>query len=394
MRGYHELVTRALVRALERQVDVLAVYAQGSYATGELRPGRSDVDLVAVVADRDLDGELTLLECLGRVYRRHQAVLPIDLAVIPRASFAVAAPQLAQRRGRIGAPGPQTPVAHWRLLAGTEQRHGLAPADPSAWYVTETHVARAVAAAARGGDVRAALGNLIHDVERERLEWPSAQRLLAARDAAELIAAALALTDAQRDIVPVAARPRAVTEWVAPPPPDPAPFAAIDPPGPATLHRPPFSARPELIIEGQPLALARWAVAGAARAVDQAGADLRLTTPRLAEEGWRGGFRAASLLLAAVPLAGEPLAPRVRLPLNGNLRSLADAQVHGLVADARAALLGRRWSSRDPLLPVRLAAWRVLADGGPLLGDERVLARRVPALREADWGRRALAIAR
>ncbi len=394
MRAYHEAVTRSLVRALARDRDVIAVYGQGSYATGELRPGRSDVDLVAVVADHDLDSELALLARLRRAYRRHQAVLPIDLAVIPQTAFPASAASLARRRGRIAAPGPMVALGRWRLLAGDEQRGPHEPAHGHDWYVTEAHVARAVRAVAVGGDVRAALGDLIHDVERERLDWPSAHRLVAARTPAALIEAALALTDAQRDLVPIDALRRDVDGWVAPAPPDAAPFAAIDPPGPATLHRPPFSVRPELIVEGEPGVLAQWAVRGGARAVVDAGADLRLATPRLAEEGWRGGFRAASILLAPVSLAGEPLAPRLRLPGDAVLRDQAATQADGLLADARSALLGRRGAHLDPLLPMRLAAWRVLAQGGPLLGEERALMAAVPELAEPDWGRRALAVGR
>ena len=46
------------VRALARDRHVHSVYATGSAAAGHLRPGRSDVDLVAVVADENPEGEL------------------------------------------------------------------------------------------------------------------------------------------------------------------------------------------------------------------------------------------------------------------------------------------------------------------------------------------------
>src|SRR5207248_6305198 len=125
----------------------------------------------------------------------------------------------------------------------------------------------------------------------------------------------LALIDAQRDLVPVAAEPRAVEGWTAPAAPGGLQLAGLAPPGPATLHRPPFAARPELIAEGEPDELARWAVAGAARRAAAAGVDLRLATPRLAQEGWRGGMRAASILLASVPLAGPPPPPPLPPPV-------------------------------------------------------------------------------
>ena len=392
MHAYHDAVTRSLVRALLRDADVLAVYAQGSYAVGELRPGRSDVDLVAVVADRDVEGELAQLARLARPYRRHQAVLPIDLAVLGAGGFAVSAGRLAQRRGRMGSPGPMVPVSAWRLLGGDELRTGAEAIPAGDWYVTEAHVARAVGAAATGGDVRGALRDLIHDVRREALDWPSARRLLAARDDAELIAAALEVTDAQRELIPLPARPREVEGWTAPP--APAEVPQIGAPGVVTLHRPPFSSRPELIAEGEAAALARWAAGGGTVAARRAGMDLRLATPRLVEEGWRGGMRAASILLASVPVAGEPLAPRLRLPTDAVLHEQAATQAQGLLMVARATLLGHRGAAPDPLLPARMAAWRLLAAGGPLLGEEPSLRAAVPELDEPDWGRRALTVAR
>jgi predicted nucleotidyltransferase len=394
VRAYHEVVARSLVRALLRDPDVVAVYAHGSYASGELRPGRSDIDLVAVVADHDVDGELALLARLAKPYRRHQAVLPLDLAVLPISTFSVAAARLALRRGRIGTPGPMVPVAHWLLLGGEDVRGDGVVASPSLWYLTEAHVARAVHAAHSGGDVRGALAPLLHDVRREALDWPSARRLLGATDAAGLIAAALSLTDAQRDLVAVASEHRTVQGWMAPPAPDIGCLGDIRFPGPATLHHPPLGARPELVVEGEPEVLARWAIAGGAQAAARTGADLRLATPRLAEEGWRGGLRAASLLLASTTTGGPPLAARVRLPEAHVLREHAAAQADGLLADARATLLGRRGGGANGHLPELLAAWRVLAGGGPLLGEETALRTAVPELSEPDWGRRALAVSR
>jgi hypothetical protein len=396
VRAYHEVVARSLVRALLRDPDVLAVYAHGSYATGELRPGRSDIDLVAVVADHDVDGELALLKRLAKPYRRHQAVLPLDLAVLPISTFTVTAERLAQRRGRIGTPGPMVPVERWSLLGGEEARDGGVVAAPSRWYLTEAHVAGAVRAVRDGGDVRSALAALLHDVRREALDWPSARRLLSATDPAGLIAAALSLTDAQRDLVAVTCAPRTVDGWMAPAAPDPERLGLerLTFPGPATLHQPPFVPRPELVVEGEPEALARWAIAGGADAVARAGADLRLATPRLAEEGWRGGLRAASLLLASTTTGGPPLAARVRLPESDVLRQHAAAQADGLLADVRGTLLGRRGGTPNGRLPELLAAWRLLAGGGPLLGEEEALRAAVPELDEPDWGRRALAVGR
>jgi hypothetical protein len=74
------------------------------------------------------------------------------------------------------------------------------------------------------------------------------------------------------------------------------------------------------------------------------------------------------------------------------MREQAATQAQGYLLAARAALLGHRRTGRDPLLPVRLAAWQLLAVGGPLLGEERSLSAALPALGEPDWGRRVLRI--
>jgi hypothetical protein len=162
----------------------------------------------------------------------------------------------------------------------------------------------------------------------------------------------------------------------------------------ATFHQPPFTALPELIVEGYPDELAEWAVREGAVAARRAGVDLRIATPALAEEGWRGGMRAASILLAGLPLAGPPLAARLRLPCAEILREQAATQAQGLLLVARGTLLGHRRATRDAALPTRLAAWNLLAQGGPLLGEERSLRAAAPALAEPDWARRALRVAR
>src|SRR4051794_31625163 len=150
VRAYYAAVTRSLVRSLTRDPAVVAVYAHGSYALGDLRPGRSDVDLVAVVEDMSVEEEVALLRRLGTRYRRRQALLPLDLSVLSRSAFSRGAPWHAFLRMRIGEPRPVCAVEEWRLLAGREVRESRWELEPRLAYLTEAHLLVAFACAASG----------------------------------------------------------------------------------------------------------------------------------------------------------------------------------------------------------------------------------------------------
>jgi hypothetical protein len=375
MGAAYGVMTASAVRALMRHPNVLAVYANGSLATGQLRPGASDADLVAVVADDPPERELAVLRELSRPYRRRQAVFPLDLVTMPAAELRRAAGFHVLRRGRIAELGPLYPHGTWRLLGGAEQRVRFEP-DPRLFYVTEEHVARAL----RGHEVM-----LRRDIERQVVAWPEADALRAARTRADVAAAALAVIDRQRVLVAVdaAAPPE---DWSAPAPSADAVAAArrIAPPvaEAVTVHQPPFSPRAELLVEGEPSALARWAAHGGWADAEAAGLVLRITTARLAEDAWRGGLRAASLLSGAVHVGGEPLAPRLIFPERELLELAAEAHCHALLAQLRFTVLGKRRSAPDPTLADRLAAWRRVMSGGPLTAQ--------PAPADGDWALRAL----
>ncbi len=375
MRTAYAVMTASAVRALMRNPGVLAVYANGSLATGDLRPGTSDADLIAVVADHPPEQELAVLRELAGPYRRRQAVFPLDLVTIPRAELGRAAGFHVLRRGRIAELGPVYPHSTWRLLAGTELRSGFEP-DPRLFYVTEEHVARAL----RGAEVP-----LRHDVERQGVDWPEAQALRSASTRADLAAAALAVIDRQRALVAVDPAP-APEAWSAPPPGADA-IAAARRLAPAvgeavTVHQPPFAPRAELLVEGEAAALARWAADEGWAAAQAAGLELRITTPRLAQDAWRGGLRAASLPSSAVHVGGEPLAPRLVFPGPELLELIAEAHCHALLTQLRFTVLGKRRSAPDPALADRLAAWRRVMAGGPLTAE--------PAPAGGDWALRAL----
>jgi hypothetical protein len=369
------MLTASAVRALARHPQVLAVYANGSAATGDLRPGRSDVDLVAAVTDVSPERELALLRELAGPYRRRQAAFPLDLVTIPEGELGRAAGFQVLRRGRIDGLGPVYPLESWRLLSGSELRGAFRP-DARLFYVTEEHVVRALC----GEDVL-----LRGDVERQGVEWPEAEALRAAQTRAGTAAAALRVIDRQRALVAVAPAP-APEGWAASAPSAGAiaaarrlaPTAAVA----VTVHHPPFAARPELLVEGDPEPLAAWAADGGLEAARSAGLALRITTPRLAQDAWRGGLRVASLLSCAVHVGGEPLAPRLVFPGPELLRLAAEAQCHALLAQVRFTVLGKRRSAPDPTLADRLAAWRRVMDGGPLTAQRSAAA--------GDWALRAL----
>ena len=193
------------------------------------------------------------------------------------------------------------------------------------------------------------------------------------------------MIDRQRALVEVPSAP-APDGWSAPAP-SAAAVAAARRLAPAaavavTVHHPPFAGAPELLVEGDPEALARWAAERGLAASRAAGLSLRITTPRLAQDAWRGGTRAASLLSSAVHIGGEPLAPRLGFPEPELLALTAEAQCHSLLAQLRFTILGKRRSAPDPTIADRIAAWRRVMDGEPLTSQGSSAA--------GDWALRGL----
>jgi predicted nucleotidyltransferase len=392
-RRYYDGVTGSLVRALERLDGVLAVYAWGSYATGAYRPGRSDVDLVVVVADAaSPEAEVALLGAIRDRYVRRQAVLPIDLTAIALAELGrdAGAHELIRLRAADRRPG--IAPAEWRLLGGGDVRPDDVPGpDPALRYVSDARVQAALAALAGGrrGAARTAAGLLARLDEDAALDGPhreSAERLRAARGrlvrdgsaASEALQAALALVDEHRrgHPAPAGSPPADAGAWGADAPSDAAAEAgrriAEGVPGAlrsATVHQPAFGPRPVLLLEGADVdgagALLRWAIGGGAAAADRGGLRLEVVTTRIAEDAWRSrALRWVSLLAGSRHVAGEPLAPRIAVPADGPARIAHYAAVTA-VAQARWALLGRRGFTADATLPLRVAAARRLVAGEP-----------------------------
>jgi len=92
---------------------VRAVYLSHGLALGECHPGLSDYDLVVVFETED---RLAFYERMRRRWHAVRRLLPVeDLRLVSRAEF-----DLWLAVG--GGTDPRDEIAHWRLVAGTEQR--------------------------------------------------------------------------------------------------------------------------------------------------------------------------------------------------------------------------------------------------------------------------------
>jgi predicted nucleotidyltransferase len=384
--AYYDAVAGSLARSLLRIDGVRGVYAAGSYATGALTPGRSDVDLVAAIDAPTPEEHLRLLRAARGAYRRHQAILPVDLALLPAAGFRRAAAVHALFRRRIAAPEPRHPVDAWRLLAGAELRGAVDdPPDPRLFRLTDSHVLAASARLARGdGDgVLAELATTAKDLAAEGIDAAPL-----GDDPGRALEAAFALVVAhrEREALPAAAAPPDLGAWRAPAPTDAAVEAAralVAGAGPlrsATAYAEPFTGRPRLLLEA-PTPRDAVALAQSVQARDPRAAGTVAVLPTaLAEDPWATSLRAVAIAAGGRHVAGEPLAPRLR---HG---PPAVRSEHARIAVAahwwrfEAAAIGRRFTPTDATIVLRLASHAVTAAGGPALAEQDALAGAVPAL--------------
>ncbi|MGW5772004.1 nucleotidyltransferase domain-containing protein [Streptomyces longwoodensis] len=114
-----DLVLQRFVSAVRRAVPTVAVWAHGSLALGDFRPGRSDLDLIAVV-DVPLDGEdkdrLAVMH--QRFSEEEPAAAELHCSYMVRAELAEAgADHVTWAHGMI-LDRPVTPVTRRELLEG------------------------------------------------------------------------------------------------------------------------------------------------------------------------------------------------------------------------------------------------------------------------------------
>ena len=396
-RAYYREVAASLARALDRLAGVRAVYAWGTFATGDERPGHSDVDLVAVIDDVPPADEVRLLQAIRARYARRQAVLPIDLTVLSAGELAPDAPLHELIRLRVADERPGLALAQWRLLAGEELRPGGAARPPAHLrYISDGRLQAAIAALAMGreSEARALLARFAENGQA----LPG--------DPAHALHAALALVDEHRarHAVPVERRPLEASGWRVAAPAPAALHAAralardLKTPGlrSLTVYQPPFAAHPSLLLEGADVDAARpalrWAADGGAARAARAGLRVEVLTSRLAEDAWRSrALRWVGLTAAAEHLEGDPLAPRIGLPAGGLERDVARYGAVTAVACARWAAVGRRGFTRDDTAPLRVAALRAIAAGAPpATRRDELLARVAPGVDAAAWTRLVL----
>jgi len=384
------------------------LYSHGSYGAGTLRPGRSDVDLVAVVEDLEPELEVDVLVAIGRRYRPRQAILPIDLSVVSRSEFVRAAGWVAHRRRLIGADKPVAAVAAWRLLGGEELREAK-PWEPDRrlGYVSEAQLSEALTSwAVSPKEFALKLGRFATLVERESLDWPGARRLVAAAPelarlggAREGFLGALEIMDADRARHEIPRRRKPASEGWRLAQPDPekvetarALISLLEPPS-ATLYLEPARLSPTLLVDAGPPDRAErvvdWALRTGARAAHAAGMTLEITTSRMAEDSWRPGFRWIGLVGASEHVAGTPFLPRFRLPEQEFVDELLDFRAFSAGEVARSSLLGLRTMRSGPWVLRQLALVRDLLAGEALVApsthseslDERELTKRAVELR-------------
>ncbi|MEU3507326.1 nucleotidyltransferase domain-containing protein [Streptomyces longwoodensis] len=125
-----DLVLERFVSAVRQAVPTLAVWAHGSLALGDFQPGRSDLDLIAVV-DVPLDGEakdrLALMH--QRFVEEEPAAAKLHCSYMVRAELAEArADHVTWAHGTI-LDRPVTPVTRRELLEGGLTLHGPPPVE-------------------------------------------------------------------------------------------------------------------------------------------------------------------------------------------------------------------------------------------------------------------------
>ncbi|MEU5665873.1 nucleotidyltransferase domain-containing protein [Streptomyces longwoodensis] len=125
-----DLVLQRFVSAVRQAVPTVAVWAHGSLALGDFQPGRSDLDLIAVV-DVPLDGEdkdrLAVMH--QRFSEEEQAAAKLHCSYMVRTELAEAgADHVTWAHGMI-LDRPVTPVTRRELLEGGLTLYGPPPVE-------------------------------------------------------------------------------------------------------------------------------------------------------------------------------------------------------------------------------------------------------------------------
>jgi predicted nucleotidyltransferase len=440
MSSYYRAVVRSYVSTLRRAEGIRALYAYGSFVGGNFRPGRSDVDFVAVTDAPTAAREVELLLRLRGSYRRHQGFLPIDVWEIPAGELADTGGWIGGMRPRAGETRPRRSVGDWQLITGEELRpDDIWEADWRLATIGDYFIRNAISRAAPGrvSGLRLAshLEELERDVTREGFAWPSLADLGRARarlargssspaDVEAALHATLRVVEDHRrhHAFPYEGRLTPGGSWRVPSPEAAAVaggrklLGTLDREAEAALRSAviylPFDGgRPTVVLECEDARSAppiiAWIVRGGGiEGARRAGLQLHLLTSWLAEDLWRSGRHCYALAGGGRSLVGEDLTGRIRVPARRWRLDLAHYEGFWGAASVRWRLLGHRRTVRRHGWPLELAAERRLAAEEPPLLDWRELMREEPELRalgaddpgalaaldDAAWARVALEI--
>jgi hypothetical protein len=125
-----DLVLEQFVSAVRRAVPTVAVWAHGSLALGDFQPGRSDLDLIAIV-EAPLDGEARdrLASMHRQLLEKEAAVAKLHCSYMVSAELAEAeADHVTWAHGTI-LERPVTPVTRRELLDGGLVLYGPPPKE-------------------------------------------------------------------------------------------------------------------------------------------------------------------------------------------------------------------------------------------------------------------------
>lgn len=125
-----DLVIERFVTEIRAAVPVTAAWAHGSLAMGDFQPGRSDLDLIAVV-EEPLDGEQ--VDRLAAVHQRlldeEPAAAKLHCSYLAAAALSDAGTNHVTWAHNTILERPVTPVTRRELLDGGLTLHGPAPAE-------------------------------------------------------------------------------------------------------------------------------------------------------------------------------------------------------------------------------------------------------------------------
>ncbi|WP_377273365.1 nucleotidyltransferase domain-containing protein [Peterkaempfera sp. SMS 1(5)a] len=125
-----ELVLKRFVSEVQVAVPTVAVWAHGSLALGDFQPGRSDLDLIAIV-ESPLDGEqrdrLTIMH--QRLLDEEPAAARLHCSYMARTALSEAGTHHVTWAHNVIMERPVTPVTRRELLDGGLTLHGQLPTE-------------------------------------------------------------------------------------------------------------------------------------------------------------------------------------------------------------------------------------------------------------------------